>query len=84
MVAHLFFAQGLGAVLNAGALVPGAVQGADGLDTAQQLHHGAVISALVSISSTRMPFWVLICRKTMKVPTGITSTTIRATGTGSL
>ena len=42
------------------------------------------ISALVSISSTRMPFWVLICRKTMKAPTGITSTTIRATGTGSL
>ena len=40
------------------------------------------MSALVSISSTRMPFCVPICLSTMKVPTGITSTTRHATETG--
>lgn len=40
------------------------------------------MSALVSISSTRMPFCVPICLSTMKVPTGITSTARHATETG--
>ena len=41
------------------------------------------MSALVSMRATRMPFWVLIWRSTMAVPTGTTSTTAQATGTGS-
>ena len=41
------------------------------------------MSALVSISSTRMPFCVPIWRKTMNVPTGMTRITRQATETGS-
>ena len=42
MVAHLLPAQLLGLPVDAVTLGAGAVQGADGLDAAQQLHYGAV------------------------------------------
>ena len=38
---------------------------------------------MASISSTRIPFWVLICRNTMPVPTGITRITRQATKGGN-
>lgn len=42
------------------------------------------MEAFVSKSSTRMPFWVLICRRTMAVPMGTTSSMGSASTKGSV